>query len=137
MAKKKPEEPKKQEAAAKRKDDSVKKKEETPARKAEPAKPARAERTSWLDDESEAPLIEKYARQLDSFIQTMADGKVEAAEIDAQEKRLTRLMKEVEPLLDDALHAKVTQLLCELTAYDIMQMLHTIEETRPRLVFRG
>lgn len=94
-------------------------------------------RQKWFDDASHEPLIENYARQLDSFIQTMADGIVEDSEIKAQEDRLIGLMKEVEPLLDDEAHAKVTQLLCELTAYDIMQMLHSFQEARPKTQFRG
>ena len=58
-------------------------------------------------------------------------------ELKAQETRLTTLMKAVEPLLDDALHAKVTELLCELTAYDLMQTLHEMQKTRHKTVFRG
>jgi hypothetical protein len=96
-----------------------------------------AARTSWFDEASQMPVIEEYARQLDSFIQTMADGKVEEKELRDQEKRLVKLMKEVEPKLDDDTHAKVTQLLCELTAYDLMQMLYTMQQARPKTVFRG
>jgi len=46
-------------------------------------------------------------------------------------------MKEVEPLLDDEVHGKVTRLLCELTAYDIMQMFASLQQTRPKTQFRG
>ena len=98
---------------------------------------APAGRQRWFDDASHEPLIDNYARQLDSFIQTMADGIVDDSEIKAQEERLIGLMKEVEPLLDDEVHAKVTRLLCELTAYDIMQMLHSFQEARPKTQFRG
>jgi hypothetical protein len=111
-------------------------KKKTTAKKADkPAAPAR--RQKWFDDTSHEPLIESYARQLDSFIDTMADGVVDEGEIKAQEKRLIHLMKEVEPLLNDDLHAKVTRLLCELTAYDIMQLLHSFQEARPKTKFRG
>jgi hypothetical protein len=96
-----------------------------------------AKRISWFDEKSQMPLIETYAQQLDSFVQTMADGKVEEREIRDQEARLVALMKEVEPLLTDEQHEKVTQLLCELTAYDLMQTLHMIQEARPKTVFRG
>jgi hypothetical protein len=103
------------------------------AKKPAAAKPAApAGRLKWFDDASHEPLIENYARQLDSFIQTMADGIVDDSEIKAQEERLLGLMKEVEPLLNDELHAKVTRLLCELTAYDIMQMLHNLQASRPK-----
>ena len=110
-------------------------KKTTGKKAAKPATPAG--RQKWFDDTSHEPLIEQYARQLDSFIQTMADGVVDEGEIKAQEERLIDLMKEVEPLLDDDVHAKVTRLLCELTAYDIMQMLHSLQEARPRTQFRG
>jgi hypothetical protein len=94
-------------------------------------------RQSWLDEKSQTPLIDQYARQLDSFLTTMADGKVDPSEMKAQETRLVQLMKEVEPKLDDALHAQVTQLLCELTAYDLMQTLVMMQEARPKSQFRG
>jgi len=110
-----------------------------PAAKTKPApKPAaKANRLSWLDAETGMPLIEKYARQLESFLDTMADGIVEASEIEAQEKRLVKLMKDVEPQLNDELHAKVTKLLCELTAYDLMQTMFAMQMARPRSTFQG
>ena len=94
-------------------------------------------RTNWFDEQSQAPQIEKQARNLSQFVEALADGKVDAAELKAQETRLTAAMKEVEPLLDDALHAKVTQLLCELTAFDLMQMLYEMQQSRRKTVFRG
>ena len=94
-------------------------------------------RMQWLDDKTQAPLIDQYAQKLDTFVQTMADGIVDDKEMKAQETRLVTLMKEVEPLLDDKTHEKVTKLLCELTAFDIMQMLHTMQQARPKTKFRG
>ena len=66
-----------------------------------------------------------------------ADGQVDEQELEAQEARLVKLMKDVESQLDPALHEKVTQLLCELTAYDIMQAVHIMHGARPKTVFRG
>jgi hypothetical protein len=94
-------------------------------------------RSSWFDEATHAPLIEKAACQLESFVQTMADGRVDADEIKAQETRVVALMTEIEPLLDDALHEKVTRLLCELTAYDLMRMIHTMQQARVKTVFQG
>jgi hypothetical protein len=94
-------------------------------------------RTPWLDEKTQTPVIDQYAQKLDTFVQTMADGKVDDKEIKAQETRLVNSMKEVEPLLDDKTHEKVTKLLCELTAFDIMQMLHTMQQARPKTKFRG
>ena len=90
-----------------------------------------AQRKSWLDEKTNEPLIDEYAQQLGAFVDAMADGRVDAAEVEAQEKRLTNLMKEIEPQLDDATHEKVTRLLCELSAYNLMQFLHSIHESRP------
>ncbi len=101
------------------------------------APPRPALRSSWLDDESNKPIIDRYAKKLNTFVETMADGRVDEHEVAAQEARLVRLMKEVEPLLSPEQHEKVTRLLCELTAYDIMQILHTLEESRPKTQFVG
>ena len=94
-------------------------------------------RTSWFDEKSQAPQIEQHARNLGTFIDALADGRIDSHELQAQEARLTTLMKEVEPLLDDKLHAKVTQLLCELTAYDLMQTLFELQQSRGKTKFRG
>jgi hypothetical protein len=107
-------------------------------KKAADTKPAKvATRTSWFDESSQTPLIDSYAQQLDSFLTTVADGKVDKAEIKAQEARLVKLMKEIEPQLNDELHEKITRLLCELAAYDLMHMMHLMQEARPKTKFRG
>ncbi len=102
-----------------------------------PKPAAAAAKLTWLDAASHQPTIERYARRLTPFVEAMADGKIDDAELKAQEGRLVKLMKEVEPALPPALHAKVTQLLYELTAYDVMQILHAMEQARPRAVFQG
>lgn len=94
-------------------------------------------RPSWVDELTQTPLIDDYARQLESFISAMADGRVDEGEIKSQEQRVVTLLKEIDPQLNDALHTKVTQLLCELTAYAIMQMLYAMEQARPKTVFQG
>ncbi|MBI2824758.1 MAG: hypothetical protein HYX69_08735 [Planctomycetia bacterium] len=102
-----------------------------------PAAAKSGRRSSWLDEASNTPLIDSYARRLKGFMDALADGKVDENEVREQESRLVALMKEVEPRLDAAMHAKVTQLLCELTAYDLMQILHSMEAARPKTTFRG
>lgn len=92
---------------------------------------------SWLDDATSAPVIEQYARRLDGFVAALEDGQVDDSELAAQEARVVALMKEVEPQLPAELHGKVTQLLCELTAYDVMQCLHSLQTARPKTQFRG
>jgi hypothetical protein len=94
-------------------------------------------KTPWFDEKSDAPMLAEYARKLDSFCDAVADGRVTSGELDAQEKRLVGLMKEIEPLLSVEAHEKVTQLLCEVTAYDLMQAMHLAGKSRPKTVFRG
>jgi hypothetical protein len=94
-------------------------------------------RTEWLDEKSDTPLIGQYVERLGSFLDAMADGKIEASELKAQEARLVALMKTVEPELGDELHEKVTHLLCELSAYNIMHTIHDLVEGRPKTKFRG
>jgi len=93
--------------------------------------------SSWFDEGSNTPLIAEQARRLESFLAAIADGQVDAAEVKAQEARLVSLMKEIEPQLDGRLHAKVTELLCELTAYDLMQVFSAMQEARPKTAFCG
>jgi hypothetical protein len=93
--------------------------------------------SAWFSESSHSSLIAQQAQRLESFLSTMADGQVDEAEIQAQEQRLVALMKEVEPQLDEKLHAQVTQLLCELTSYDLMRMIHEMQKARPATKFRG
>jgi len=91
---------------------------------------------SWVDPDTNDPLIDDYAKQLKSFMRAFQDGVISDKEISDQEARLVDLMKEVEDLLDDETHAKVTKLLCELTAYDIMQLTYEMQQARATM-FRG
>ena len=88
-------------------------------------------RMSWLDSAGETTLIDNYAQKSGSFIEAMADGNIDESEVKAQEAKLVALMKKVEPKLDDDQHAEITELLCELSAYNLMQMLHMIHSSRP------
>ena len=87
-------------------------------------------RKSWIDPETNEPLIDDYAKQLEGFARAFADGVITDREISDQEARLLEALQEVEPLLDDATHAKVTRLLCELNAYDIMQYTYEMQQAR-------
>jgi|SRR6185369_8310033 hypothetical protein len=100
------------------------------------ANPPSAGRQSWLDD-AQTPLIDQYTQKLATFMEAMADGRVDRQERDDQEKRLVAAMKEVEGELSDAQHAKVTKLLCEISAYNIMQTLYMLQSARPKTAFRG
>ena len=90
-------------------------------------------RKAWLDAKGESTLIDDYAQQTSSFIEAMANGKIVAEEVSAQEAKLVELMKQIEPKLDDDQHAEITELLCELSAYNVMQMLNMFHESRPKV----
>jgi len=94
-------------------------------------------RTQWLDEKTETPVIDQYVERLGSFMDAMADGRIDADELKTQEARVAALMKSVEPALDDNLHEQVTHLLCELSAYNIMHTLHKLVENQPKTRFRG
>jgi hypothetical protein len=94
-------------------------------------------KSKWFDESTETPIIAEQSRRLDSFLSAVADGRVDNREIQEQEQRLVSLMKELEPQLDPALHEKVTQLLCELTAYDMMNVMNMMQAARPTTKFRG
>jgi hypothetical protein len=79
-------------------------------------------RTSWFDDRAEHPIIHDRVEQLDSFTSALADGQVSAQELSTQERRLVA-------------HAKVTTLLVELSAYNVMRVLHELQTERARLAF--
>jgi len=88
-------------------------------------------RKSWLDDKGETTLIDGYAQQSSTFIQAMADGNIDDKEVEQQEAKLVALMKKIEPNLSDEQHAEITELLCEMSAFNVMQMLNVIHQSRP------
>jgi hypothetical protein len=96
-----------------------------------------AKSSSWFDGDSGTVVIAEQAKRLDSFLAAVADGKVTDDELKGQEARLVKLMKEIEPKLDSDLHHQVTKLLCELTAFDLMQVFNLMQSSRPKTVFRG
>lgn len=87
-------------------------------------------RTSWLDEATDMPVIEERALGLEHFTEALADGRVDTEELAVQQQRLTQAMKAVEAELSDELHGKVTTLLVELTAYDIMRTFHELHAAR-------
>ena len=90
-------------------------------------------RTSWFDDKAEHPAIQERVSQLETFTDALADGMVTKQELAGQEQRLVAAMKKVEPKLSDELHSKVTTVLVELTAYNIMRLLHELQTERMRM----
>src|SRR5215207_9454712 len=92
-------------------------------------------KTSWFDERSDHPTLHDRVEKLESFTAAMADGVVDRKELDGQEQRLTAAMKRLEPLLSDDLHAQVTNVMIELTAYNVMRLLHELQTERARTAF--
>jgi predicted transcriptional regulator len=92
-------------------------------------------RVSWFDDKAEHPLIHDQVKKLESFTSALADGVVSRQELAGQEQRLMAAMKKVEGELSDDQHAKVTALLVELSAYNVMRLLHELQTERARMAF--
>ncbi|MCX5741523.1 MAG: hypothetical protein NT062_03385 [Proteobacteria bacterium] len=86
-------------------------------------------RPSWIDDDSH-PDLDAHVGSLEHFATSLADGVVDAHELDVQEKNLVAAMKAVESTLTDDQHVKVTKLLAELTAYSVMRTLHEMAQAR-------
>ena len=91
-------------------------------------------RTSWFDD-SDLPIIDEQVEKLESFTQAMADGVIEKQELERQQASLIAAMKAVEPSLSDQDHEKVTRLMIELSAYNIMRLLHELRGRRLERAF--
>ena len=91
-------------------------------------------RTSWFDD-SDLPMIEEQVQKLDSFTEAMADGMIEKQELERQQESLIEAMKAVESELNDGQHAKVTRLLVELSAYNVMRLLHELHTRQLQKAF--
>ncbi len=92
-------------------------------------------RTSWFDDKAEHPVIQERIQKLESFTNALQDGVVSRQELQAQEDRLAAAMKSLEGHLDDEAHAQVTTVLVELSAYNVMRVLHELQSQHARMAF--
>jgi hypothetical protein len=87
-------------------------------------------RSDWFDDGKDMPLIDEQMNKLEHFVASMADGIIEKAELEKQQSSVVAAMKAVEGDLNDAQHTKVTKLLMELSAYNVMRLLHELQTKR-------
>jgi len=92
-------------------------------------------RVSWFDDKTEHPMIQERVMKLTSFTSALEDGVISKQELNGQEQRMVAAMKIVEGELSDELHSKVTAMLVEVTAYNVMRLLHELQVERTRMAF--
>jgi hypothetical protein len=94
-------------------------------------------RVDWFDEKTHVPVIDEQAQKLSAFVDAMADGVIDHTELQKQQSSVVEAMKAVEADLNDEQHAKITRLLVELSAYNIMRLLHELQQTRRERVFNG
>ena len=87
-------------------------------------------RVSWFDEKTHVPVIDEQVQNLSAFVDAMADGVIDDRELDKQQSSVIEAMKAVEHELNDEQHAKVTRLMVELSAYNIMRLLHELQKSR-------
>jgi len=93
-------------------------------------------RTSWFDDKAEHLVVHEQVTKLDSFTSALADGIVTKVELGKQEAQLVAALKTLEPQLNDAQHEQVTRVLVEMTAYNVMRLLHELQAERAKMAFK-
>jgi len=92
-------------------------------------------RVSWFDEKTNLPVIDEQVQKLESFAAAMADGQIEKRELEQQQASLVAVMRDVEGALSDEQHEKVTRLLVEVSAYNVMRLLHELQSERLQKAF--
>ena len=87
-------------------------------------------RINWLDEDTNAPALEEQVSKLEHFTNSLADGVIDADELSQQSNAMVAAMRAVQDDLTAEQHAKVTTLLVELTAFNIMKTLHELTVSR-------
>lgn len=94
-------------------------------------------RINWLDDDTNLPALDEHVHKLEHFVDSMADGVIDQDELSTQTEAVVAAMKNVQDDLTDEQHAKVTKLLVELTAHNVMATLHELMSSRLQKVQAG
>ncbi len=86
-------------------------------------------RRSWFDaKQGERPTIGTTLPGLDTWQAAVEDGVIEAHEVEAQKDLVLQLLRDLEPMLDDPLHERVTRVLEEWTVLSAMQTTLLLED---------
>jgi hypothetical protein len=95
-------------------------------------------RRSWFEnpssEDANAPPAQKGSpfsgsiERLESWQRAIEDGIIEPHEVAEQKARLVQLLRELEPMLDDAQHEKVTRVLEEWAVLQAMHGTLLVEE---------
>lgn len=88
-------------------------------------------RRSWFETRAsgvEAAPFSGSVERLESWQRAIEDGVIEPHEVADQKERLVGLLRELEPMLDDAQHEKVTRVLEEWAVLQAMHGTLLVEE---------
>ena len=94
-------------------------------------------RINWLDEDTDLPALDEHVQKLEHFTTSMSDGIIDSGELETQNAAVVEAMKAVQDELTDEQHEKVTTLLVELTALNIMATLHELMSSRRRGISPG
>jgi hypothetical protein len=75
---------------------------------------------SWFESD-DTLSFQRYYDQIESWRKAMADGRLDASEVEAQRQKVAGLLKELEPTLTDEQHARLTDILGEMAVLQAMQ----------------
>ena len=86
-------------------------------------------RGQWFDPESNELMFSKFVTQMDSWQQAMADGAIDASEVEKQAEQVQGMLRALEPKLSDELHQEITNIFYELAVfYGMVQMYESALE---------
>ena len=80
-------------------------------------------RTSWFDSGSNQADFGQYIEQMETWQNALADGVLDAEELQQQAQRVADMLLRLEPKLSDELHEELTAVFRELAVLYGMQRL--------------
>ncbi|RMD87446.1 MAG: hypothetical protein D6808_01400 [Candidatus Dadabacteria bacterium] len=81
-------------------------------------------RDGWFDGKGIDLLRDEFLEEHEGWQEFIADGKITANEILEQEARIVRMLRKLEPTLNDEQHAELTKVLLEYEVLINMALVH-------------
>lgn len=81
-------------------------------------------RDGWFDGRGVDLLRDEFLETHAGWRRYIADGQITAAEILEQENRIVKMLKEIEPTLNDQQHETLTKILLEYEVLVNMALIH-------------
>lgn len=81
-------------------------------------------RDGWFDGKGIDLLRDEFLETHEGWQSYIADGQITAGEILEQETRIVQMLREIEPLIEDSVHEKLTKVLLEYEVLVNMALVH-------------